>query len=1001
MNIAFDIGGIPAFRGGGIEMALRNEFAQLIRLYPEHQFFPFDLFGEPVVYTEFVGQNVHPQYYFVGKNALLRQYRGDFTDLLGALIKSFIKKYHIEVFFITAPFLSTNDIGYNAIYQREWFTGVAVVTALYDIIPYIYKKDYLPDKKSYSWYMSCVEMLRWVDGIVAISKSAKEDLIEQFDFSEERVVVAYLGASDQFQRLEIASDHKKNLLTKFGITQPFILCSNSADWRKNSQNALLGYAGLPEEIRSLYQFVVVGRTSEDQLSQYHHIISQNHLDGHVIFTGYVTDQELVELYNLTELLVFPSLYEGFGLPLIEAWKCGTAVISSNNSSLGELNFIKELTFDPKSTQSITQCMRYALSGAQLGDIARSCYERSKSFTWENTAQELMKAFEKFKKEKKGQSIQVKALLVFFGNIAPSQSWNNLVVALSRRIPVVVASEFEQEAWSNYDIPVIRLSQIRQEMTPETSVIYCCPDRVEEKYISILKQNPGHWLLLDENMDRLVSCFDDEKSQNKDHSFGIATKVSTYFSNSPREIAEAKQIQEFASAIILAGRDTKKKQANTLLTLPVYDIDPAGNAVSSKDEVKESILQNLVSTFTDTQIIQNRSKSFKRLMQEIQRNRYTRQELRAFSKTLGMAFSQDYQMKHVEKDKGDSELENEKLHIAMVTSWNTKCGIAEYTKYFCDALGDQACYRVFPNRTDMLLGPEDAHTAPRVWDYHGDVDRLGQALLADKSEIVHIQYTEGFFTSESLCKLVEILYPAKKVFITCHNTKYLKVSSKKHRIVLNKANYIVHQKSDRAILEKLGIKSDRINEIPLGQMQIQDRSAEAVQKALGISSTPIIGSYGFLLPHKGVLRVIQAVAMLKEKYPKILYIACCSLFNGDASIGYYQECMRMISQLGLEQNVKMISDFLKPEESTYILQSCDALVMAYDDSGESASGAVRFCIATKRPLITTHYDIFKEFEDCTLQIPDNEPETIAHEIDYLLSDTAKMQEYIQKMEKKIQ
>lgn len=1000
MNIAFDIGGIPAFRGGGIEMALRNEFAQLIRLYPEHQFFPFDLFGEPVVYTDFVGDNVHPQYYYVGKNALLRKYQGDFTDILGALIKSFIKKNNIDLFFISAPFLSTNDIGYNAIYQREWFTGVTVVAALYDIIPYIYKKEYLSDKKSYLWYMSCVEMLRWVDGIVAISKSAKADLIEQFNFSEERVAVAYLGASDEFQRLEITPDHKKNLLTKFGITQPFILCSNSADWRKNSQNALLGYAGLPEEIRSLYQFVVVGRTSEDQLHQYHHIISHNHLDGRVIFTGYVTDQELIELYNLTEFLVFPSLYEGFGLPLIEAWKCGTPVVSSNNSSLGELNFIKELTFDPKSIQSITQCMQYALSKAKLEDIARSCYEQSKIFTWGNTAHELMKAFKKFKKEKKGQFIQVKALLVFFGNIAPSQSWNNLVVALSKRIPVVVASEFKQEVWSNHDIPVIQLSQIRQEITPETSVIYFCPDRVEEKYISILKKNPGHWLLLDENMDRLVSCFDDGKSQNKDHSFGIAAKVSTYFSNSPREIAEAKQIQEFASAIILAGSDTKRKQANALLTLPVYNIDPVGDAVSSQDEARERILQNLITAFTDTQIIHNRSKSLQRLMQEIERNCYTRQELRAFSKTLGMAFSQDYQMKHVEKTKRGSEQENKKLHIAMVTSWKTKCGIAEYTKYYCDAMGDQINYRVFPNRTNSLLGPDDEQTAPRVWDYHGDIAQLGQALLADRSEIVHIQYTEGFFTSEGLCRLVEMVCPSKKVYITCHNTKYLKISTNKQKKILNNAVFIVHQKYDRKTLEKLGIKSDHIYEIPLGQIDVQDRKAAEVRQALGISNTPTIGSYGFLLPHKGILKIIQAISTLKEKYPDILYIACCSLFNADASIKYHQECIQMISKLGLENNVKMITDFLKPEESTFILQACDVLVMAYDDSGESASGAVRFCVATKRPLITTHYNIFKEFEDSTLQISNNEPETIARGISELLSDPNMAQHYVHLLEKRI-
>ena len=147
---------------------------------------------------------------------------------------------------------------------------------------------------------------------------------------------------------------------------------------------------------------------------------------------------------------------------------------------------------------------------------------------------------------------------------------------------------------------------------------------------------------------------------------------------------------------------------------------------------------------------------------------------------------------------------------------------------------------------------------------------------------------------------------------------------------------------------------------------------------------MVSSYGFLLPHKGIKETIQGVAILKEKYPSILYRPVCALHESRESAEYYSECLDEVKRLGLSRNVEMVTDFLENEKSMQLLQASDVMVMAYHPSMESASGAVRFCLAALRPTITTDQFIFKEFSDCTYQIAESDPRKIADAIDYMLT-----------------
>lgn len=122
------------------------------------------------------------------------------------------------------------------------------------------------------------------------------------------------------------------------------------------------------------------------------------INGNVIHTGIVTDSELVDLYNLVDLLVFPSLYEGFGLPIIEAMACGTKVVSSNSSSLPEVGGDVITYFDPQNTDDMAYVIEKELIKEDTEIEINARMDWAKNFNWEKTSKEVKKVFTLYEKQ---------------------------------------------------------------------------------------------------------------------------------------------------------------------------------------------------------------------------------------------------------------------------------------------------------------------------------------------------------------------------------------------------------------------------------------------------------------------------------------------------------------------------------------------------------------------------------------------------------------------------
>ena len=346
---------------------------QFIRLLPPGSFLPY--FHEPLKYAP--QQNMQA-YYKIAETLIEHAYRVVAPDvvLTPSLFDSWADGEQGRV--------ALPDI-------KSPFQPRAVI--LYDLIPYIFHELYLdPDPYIHDWYLRRMDLLKKFDFILAISESTRRDAIRILDLDPDRIVNISGAASSDFRKLDLSFGEKQDWLYRLGVSRPFILYIGGNEFRKNMEGALRAFASLPREITSTHQLVLNDVGDEAAFRNKAHALGL--ADADIVVFKRRTDEELAVLYNLCKLFVFPSLYEGFGLPVLEAMTCGAPVIASNNSSLPEVVGRADALFDASSNQAITDAMYTALTNDPFrADLAANGFARSKQFSWQNTAHRAWDAFE--------------------------------------------------------------------------------------------------------------------------------------------------------------------------------------------------------------------------------------------------------------------------------------------------------------------------------------------------------------------------------------------------------------------------------------------------------------------------------------------------------------------------------------------------------------------------------------------------------------------------------
>ncbi len=223
--------------------------------------------------------------------------------------------------------------------------------------------------------------VRRAERVIAVSEFTRADVCDQYGLDHAKVVAIPNGVSPAFRPLDDAAARVRE---RFGIDRPYVLCVGALQARKNVPRAIEAFARLAGRDTDC-ELVVAGGDRGGRTDVLDAIL-RTRMTGRVHLVGHVEEQELPALYSAARALLFPSLYEGFGLPALEAMACGTPVVASNTTGLAEAVGDAGLTVDPTSAEDLAEALRRLLNDQDLSErLVAAGHVRAAHFTWARTA----------------------------------------------------------------------------------------------------------------------------------------------------------------------------------------------------------------------------------------------------------------------------------------------------------------------------------------------------------------------------------------------------------------------------------------------------------------------------------------------------------------------------------------------------------------------------------------------------------------------------------------
>lgn len=234
------------------------------------------------------------------------------------------------------------------------------------------------------------KILRSSSSLISVSEYTKQDLIKTFNVDPGDITVIYEAANTEKYYLDADTQYLKK---KFDLNS-FILYVGQLQPRKNIVNMLIAYAKLPSELKEKFPFILVGAFRDEEYSRLvHETISRYQLSPYIIMLGRLDGDALRKLYSGAKVFVFASVFEGFGLPVLESLQCGTPVITSNSSSLPEVVGDAGVLVDPNNASEIASTLEKMLTDEHFyKDLKSRCLTQAKKFSWKKAAQQTIKFY---------------------------------------------------------------------------------------------------------------------------------------------------------------------------------------------------------------------------------------------------------------------------------------------------------------------------------------------------------------------------------------------------------------------------------------------------------------------------------------------------------------------------------------------------------------------------------------------------------------------------------
>jgi glycosyltransferase involved in cell wall biosynthesis len=371
----------------------------------------------------------------------------------------------------------------------------------------------------------------------------------------------------------------------------------------------------------------------------------------------------------------------------------------------------------------------------------------------------------------------------------------------------------------------------------------------------------------------------------------------------------------------------------------------------------------------------------------------RQRVARAKELIATEFSWNASVKRWERFIADLEDTAGTLPVAMVTTWNSRCGIAENTRYIVGHSRESIDFEIYADVGVELIDPLVESGVVRTWRnrWEPDLSELEDALRLSDAEVLHVQFNFGFFEFHRMAELIERQLEKRGVVVTLHRTldyddRGELLSLRQIGSTLEKVDrLIVHQESDARYLADMGLV-DNVTIVPLGAAPSPAVSPSDVREALKLGSRPIVGTFGFLLPHKGTLELLEAVDALREEFPDILLLALCARYPNIESKEYEEQLRAQIDARGMSDNVVLLTEYLPDDTARALLRCTDVIVLPYRNTGESSSATLRFVLPLGRAVVVTDEPIFADSRDAVLVVDPEDPLGIESAMRRVLMDT---------------
>lgn len=425
--------------------------------------------------------------------------RLDRLGLEGKLVPfSELRGVHVDLLHVNSPFEQPNI----HLLQTPVVADRTVVTC-YDLIPYRFSDIYLPDVGAKAWYQSRLGLLVAADAIVTDSESAAHDVVDMLGVDARTVTSIGAGTSEEFiPPTDSLADRMAELRKVAPDLLPgFVLVPAGPEWRKNLDGAIEAYSRLAPEIQERHQLVVASKIAEGQRAAFFEHCAELGITDKVVVTGFVSDEDLVRLYQSCELVLFPSKYEGFGLPVLEARRCGARVITSRVSSLPEVMPEPAALFNPYDIDEMAARLEAALTDDEV--IARLDAAADPGFTWDLAADRLAAVYRSVRSRPLPPEPQRRPRLALMAPVeaddaAAPQRTMDLIEAVSEANDVTLfVHEDAARITAQWGISAdnVRMLPARDAAGEFDLVVYALGDRrLEQAAASVVPLVPGAFVL---------------------------------------------------------------------------------------------------------------------------------------------------------------------------------------------------------------------------------------------------------------------------------------------------------------------------------------------------------------------------------------------------------------------------------------------------------------------------------------------------------------------------